>query len=239
MEYLEDRIGGAYVLNVGIRHFMVTPEYWERIHRNPRIGLPSRSLDDELAQRGLAPARPTGDYFLDQYKFLSSRLLPSVEHLLLGPPTPKRYLDLAHATDEEMDKKLDAYLALQNTFARIYHEYHEENFAVLERIIAGIRSASPGARIVLLEGVWDVRFLAKVKQERYQVAIVEFAERLGVEHWDLSTEVNLDRSAFYSLAHIGDPAARVEFARVMTRRLAELLGSSPEPESSAPRKDDS
>jgi hypothetical protein len=227
IDFLDDRIGGAYVLNVGMRQFLISPEAWQRVRSSPRLGLPSPVLGEWMRGRGLEAEPPSGNYFRDEYKFLSTRLLPTAEHLLFGPPEIDRYLELLRPGEGEIDRKLDEYRQLQNTFLLHYKTWHEDNFELLAGIVELIRRRS-GARVALLEGAWHPRFVRDVEQKRYRRDIADFAARHDVPHWDLNRDSRLGDAAFFDLAHIGDPRARVRFARVLAGRLAELLGDPAE-----------
>lgn len=221
IDNLKEHVTGAIVLNVSMRHLMLTADEWENRRESPFIGLSSDFLDAESRRLGIEPAARSGNYFIDHHKFLATRLLPAFEHFFRGPIEPTRYINLG-----PQQSALRLFEWRQERFAdlreKIYVEEHGRNLEVLARMIATIREGRP-TQVVLLESPLNPRYERKLDLTHYLETMREFAAEHGVAYWDLSEDARLKPRDFEDYGHVYSEAARGRFAGRLMERLAVLL----------------
>jgi hypothetical protein len=201
---------------------MISREEWRRVLHNPRIGLPSTALDEEMRRQGLDLPVRTGNYFVDQFKFLAFRCAPALFHLFTGPVEFQRHTLLERREPADYARHMANLLRLARLNALQYEAHRDTNLAILERLIRRIRAVS-SAQVVLLESTWNPDFLAHVDHGTYTETIEAFAARHQVEYWDLNAASNFKDKDFVDYGHVHRKLARERFARVLSRRMLRLL----------------
>ena len=229
MAALADSLGpdfeGVVVLGISLSRLAADSSELAGLVREPRLAFASAAGDAEIRAAGFSPPWHSGIYFLDNYKFFVARARVLLGRVLGGAVpvhASRTYLDRAPADARqwETDTRI-----LQARLAH-YAERADGNLAAMKRVI-GLFPDRRKVRIVLLEIPLNPRAVSTVigpeLVEAHRARLRAFAEREGVEYWDLNPVVLLGPDDFQDWAHVNRADARERWTAPLLDRLLPLL----------------
>lgn len=197
-------------------------DYMERMAQNPRLGFRSQAANEELRHWGVKPKRQTGNYFLDNSGFFTSRLT-SVKNLVTGPKKMgMMYDEKAPLPDESRWERLTT--TLKGSLA----EYPQNGGACIEMLgrFIDLAKARGARQIVLLEAPRNPRAIRDLGPETaamFERDIDRFAAQRGLEHWNVQPEAQVDEADFVDWVHMRKSGSRTRYSEAFANRLAGLL----------------
>jgi hypothetical protein len=172
-----------------------------------RIGLAGKRL-----------RRKTGVYFLDHLQFFTARRATLLHPWRTWTPLPRGGTSLGTPPMPGSEERSYETRFKANPLPLIRHELD-----LLAEVVDSSRAH--GAEVVLVESPANPRYRALKGDANveYDEKIRAFAAEHGAEYWDLNPEVRPRRQDFEDAVHLGAPAARLRFQRVLCRHLARKL----------------
>ncbi|HVY47110.1 MAG TPA: hypothetical protein VHB21_14580 [Minicystis sp.] len=184
--------------------------------------------DERLApELGEAKPRHTGIYFLDFFPFFAVRRVVGARLYRSLPKPP------GDGAPGPMNPAQQAAFArhMQLAWERVKKDYDarpklailNKDLPILEALVGAWKRR--GVTGILLEAPDNPRYdaLKGGMREVYRREMPVFAQRLGVEYWDLNPEVELRPSDFADHVHLLDRGARFKFQAAFVRRLGAFM----------------
>lgn len=178
----------------------------------PRIGVRSPWVDEEVARLGHAPRPRYANYFLDNWNFSALRAPRLFVRLFAKGPYEDVYFNRSTMQQEEplaIEDRREPLIAEQIREAATHDP--ESNFDMYRMLADHLRDL-PSAALVLMQevpeaGMIERHDLGGIIAEQ-TVAYKAFAAEIGAYFWAPTVEPSFPREAFYDPYHIGDDRAR-------------------------------
>jgi hypothetical protein len=218
---------GVVVLGISFSRLAADSSELAGLVREPRLAFASDAGDAEIRAAGFRPARRTGLYLLDHYKFFVARYRLILWHLLTGQRP-------VHATRTYLGRP-PANIAQWTSDATIlktrlahYDERADNNLGAMRRLIRMFPDHSK-VRIVLLEIPLNPKAMQEVTGPdfvaRHRARMQSFAQQEGVLYWDLNQSAGLAEADFQDWAHINSAAAQDRWTAQLVERLLPLFAT--------------
>ncbi len=199
-----------------------------------RLGFKSAALNERLKKDGHDCLPITGNYFVDNFRFLTPRrksLLFSVIEKPSSSERPHPGDKLNRIYRDELDLRLVRLHSrgLKTLLTQFYDEC-DNNFEMLAESIR-LLEASGKTKVVLIEAPFNPLVYLTVYGDPvygvvlddYQQRMQAFAKEMNVEYWQLDREADLQDFEFADNSHLGRFDARERYTRVIAKQIEALM----------------
>ena len=194
----------------------------------PRVGRRSELFDTEAKRFGFKPKLRLGSHLLDNRDFYLLRFPIAIRHLITGDRPAHnmhRYLEGRYAPIGYWQRTVN--LVLERW--RVYPTRVEDNFAVLQRMIASLH-AHGNKRFAFVESPVNPLFVSKFVDadflRSYQQRVREFSACMNIPYWTPQDDVGLTPEVFFDWSHLNTASAQAAMTQAVARRISAELATA-------------